>query len=302
MCGLTGIFDPLSRGGDIAQGVAAMTARLQHRGPDDDGLWVDAEAGLALGHRRLSIVDLSPEGHQPMASHGGRYVIAFNGEIYNFRSLRAELVAQGHVFRGGSDTEVLLAAIEEHGLAAALNRISGMFAFALWDRQERQLHLVRDRLGKKPLYYGLSGGRLIFASELKAIMACPGFRPEVDRDALTAYFRYQYVPAPRSIWRGISKLPPGHSITIDASDIGTSGADGLQHLPCAYWSMESASSNGVDHCLKGPADAMLDRLDAVLNHAVAERMIADVPLGAFLSGGIDSSLIVAMMQIGRAHV
>jgi asparagine synthase (glutamine-hydrolysing) len=297
MCGLTGIFDPSGRDASgLARPIAAMTARLEHRGPDDHGLWVDADTGIALGHRRLSIVDLSPEGHQPMMSVEGRHVIAFNGEIYNFKSLRAELAAQGHTFRGTSDTEVLLAVIERDGLDAALNRISGMFAFALWDRAERRLHLVRDRLGKKPLYYGWVQNKLVFASELKAITAVPGFQPQVDRAALTAYLRYQYVPAPCSIWKGIWKLPPGHRISLDMDAFGTAMDPMLHRRALPYWSMRSVAEQAVQRRFTGSPDAMIDRLDAVLNNAVAERMIADVPLGAFLSGGIDSSLIVAMMQ------
>ncbi len=302
MCGLTGIFDPGCRNaGDLKVAASAMTERLRHRGPDSDGIWVDEEAGLAIGHRRLSILDLSPEGHQPMHSASGRYVVVFNGEIYNFETIRAALEARGCVFRGHSDTEVLLAAIEHHGLDSTLDQIGGMFAFALWDRQDRRLHLVRDRIGKKPLYYGWAGSALVFASELKSITEHTQFRPEIDRDALTAYMRYQYVPAPWSIWKGIYKLPPGCRLTIGLDEFGALDRAALPDRAVTYWSMKDVAESGSLTPFKGSADAALDELDVTLRLAVRERMIADVPLGAFLSGGIDSSLVVAMMQSQSAQ-
>src|SRR5438105_6737083 len=213
MCGFAGFLDSSARGSaaDMEAVASRMAARLEHRGPDDAGAWADAGAGVAFGFRRLSIVDLSPEGHQAMPSPAGRYVIAFNGEIYNHRALRAELerAAQPPTFRGHSDTEVLLAAIDRWGLDRALHRCAGMFAFALWDSEKRQLHLVRDRLGERPLYYGRMGGTLLFGSELKALQAHPAWRGEIDRDVLTLLLRFNYIPAPFSIFKNIRKLPPG---------------------------------------------------------------------------------------------
>lgn len=297
MCGLTGIVDPSCRNAARLSAIAeSMTATLLHRGPDSGDIWVDPSTALALGHRRLSIIDLSPEGRQPMHSDSGRYVIAFNGEIYNFNSLRSELVAQGRRFRGHSDTEVLLSSFEHFGLEPTLHRITGMFAFALWDRQARRLHLARDHMGKKPLYYGWVGDALVFASELKAIVAHPGFNPQINREALTAFLRYQYVPAPWSIWKGIYKLPPASVLSLDVDALGQLEHNRLASRITAYWSVKSVAERNSASPLTGPAGISLEQLDAVLSEAVAERMIADVPLGAFLSGGVDSSLVVALMQ------
>src|SRR6266446_9995417 len=210
MCGLTGYWkDGGAPAAEFEEQVARMADTLVHRGPDDSGTWVDAESGIALGFRRLAILDLTPAGHQPMHSASGRFVIVFNGEIYNFAGLRKELHALGHKFRGGSDTEVMLAAVEEWGLEAATKRFAGMFAFALWDRKERSLALARDRLGEKPLYYGWAGQTFLFGSELKALRAHRDFRAEVDRGALTLFLRHGAVPAPYSIYKGIRQLPPG---------------------------------------------------------------------------------------------
>ena len=297
MCGLTGFIDPGRRDGKLVAGILeTMAGSLHHRGPDSGGVWTDGDLGVALGHRRLSIVDLSAEGHQPMLSESGRYVIVFNGEIYNFRAMRAELAAAGAAFRGHSDTEVLLAAIERFGLDGALERAAGMFALALWDRRDARLHLARDRVGKKPLYYGWSASTLVFGSELKAIAAHPDFRPTVNRDALTSYFRYQYVPAPHSIWQGVYKLPAGHRLTIDAQALHRIDREALPGQAVCYWSAKDVAETGAARPLVSNADQALDLLEQTLSQAVAERMVADVPLGAFLSGGIDSSLIVAMMQ------
>jgi asparagine synthase (glutamine-hydrolysing) len=267
-----------------------MSDELRHRGPDDGGVYVDADAGVALGHRRLSILDLSEAGHQPMRSSTGRYVITFNGEIYNFAELSAELAALGHAFRGHSDTEVMLAAFTEWGVERAVRRFNGMFAFAVWDAEQRVLFLARDRLGEKPLYYGWVGKALVFGSELKALRAHPAFTGDVDRGALALYFRLSCVPAPHTIYRGIRKLPPGKLLTVRAN--GLLRCDD----PVPYWSAREVAERGAAAPLDEPAEAIVDELDKLLRSAVKLRMQADVPLGAFLSGGVDSSTIVALMQ------
>ncbi|MEP0854540.1 asparagine synthase (glutamine-hydrolyzing) [Trichocoleus sp. DQ-U1] len=265
-----------------------MSETLLHRGPDDGGAWADAAAGIALGHRRLGIVDLSPQGHQPMVSANGRYIIVFNGEIYNFLDLRRELERLGHRFRGGSDTEVMLAAFTEWGLQQAVQQFNGMFAFALWDCQERVLHLCRDRLGEKPLYYGWMGKTLLFGSELKALKAYPHFHSEINRDALALFLRHNYIPTPYSIYQGIYKLPPATVLTWNGSETRSS--------PIPYWSAKQIAESGVTNSFAGSEAEAAEKLEALLQEAVKLRMVADVPLGAFLSGGIDSSTIVAMMQ------
>lgn len=270
-----------------------MTAALTHRGPDDAGHWFDIDAGLALGHRRLAIVDLSPQGHQPMVSSSGRYVIVFNGEIYNHRVLRQALDHEVTVpWRGHSDTETLLAAIQAWGLERALDRSVGMFALALWDKVSRTLVLARDRLGEKPLYYGLHGGGIVFASELGALRPAPGFVGEIDRDALALYLRYANVPAPYAIYRGVHKLPPGSLLRLTANDLNC----GQLPEPHTYWSVADAYKRAADNPFQGDDTAAIDQLEAMLSRAVADMSLADVPLGAFLSGGIDSSTIVALMQ------
>lgn len=275
----------------------AMTSALRHRGPDDEGFFFDAGAGVALGHRRLAVVELSPEGHQPMASASGRFVVVFNGEIYNHGELRRELATLGAAFRGHSDTEVMLAAIERWGLAAALARFIGMFAFALWDRRERALTLVRDRLGIKPLYFGWAGSQFVFASELSAITLAPGFANRVSRDALCLLLRHDYINAPYSIYEGIAKLPPGTCLTLtDKAVRARPPAAELARAAHAYWSARAAAEAGVAHRLDLSDREAVDALEQLLRDAVALRMQADVPLGAFLSGGVDSSLVVALMQ------
>jgi asparagine synthase (glutamine-hydrolysing) len=269
-----------------------MTDALEHRGPDASGYWEERAPGLGFGHRRLSIVDLSPTGAQPMTSASGRYTICFNGEVYNFQSLREELEARGCVFRGQSDTEVMLAAIEQFGILAAVKRFVGMFAFALWDSSERCLTLARDRLGKKPLYYAVRGRRLAFGSELKALFAMPGFSAEIDRASLAAYMRFQYVPAPRSILAGVAKLEQG--AILQARQSGAS--DELSISIAKYWSARDAFAAPAFGGSEADPRLLEDRLESLLSDAVRIRMIADVPLGAFLSGGIDSSLVVALMQ------
>jgi asparagine synthase (glutamine-hydrolysing) len=294
MCGITGFVDRQSPSKDrLRVTVESMTATLRHRGPDDSGSWVDESAGLAFGHCRLAVVDLSEHGHQPMHSGNGRYVLNYNGEIYNFAEVRSELETAGTRFRGSGDTEVLVAAIERWGLVDALDRCNGMFALALWDRQERTLSLARDRMGEKPLYYGWSGRRLFFASELKALRAHPDFDASVDRDALTLYLRHNCVPAPYSIYQGIRKLPPGTTLTMSEAQTRTPG---VLSEPQPYWSLADVVTAGTGHRFEGGVDAATDTLDAMLRDAVGIRTYADVPLGSFLSGGIDSSLIAALMQ------
>lgn len=299
MCGITGHLTPsLSREESLSV-LERMTNALVHRGPDSAGYWVDEQAGVALGHRRLAIIDLTPEGHQPMHSACGRYVIAFNGEIYNFKALRqaleAETTARPILFRGHSDTEVMLAAISHWGLEESLKRFNGMFAFALWDKQERALHLARDRMGEKPLYYGRVGKHFLFGSELKSLRAHPDFRPEIDRNALSLYLRHNYIPCPYSIYRGIHKLPPASWLTIKA------GGDFDRMAPKPYWSCKQVAEYGVRNQFDGTEEEVLGRLDTLLRDAVSLRMEADVPLGAFLSGGIDSSIVVALMQAQSAQ-
>jgi asparagine synthase (glutamine-hydrolysing) len=290
MCGWIGLWEYGSKNSAALSSLAQRMADcLAHRGPDDAGVWVDDQAGLALGFRRLAILDLSPEGHQPMESASGRYVIAFNGEVYNFGALRQELESLHYSFRGHSDTEVMLAAIEEWGLQAAVGRFVGMFAFALWDRENHTLSLVRDRLGIKPLYYGWMGQSFLCGSELKALRIHPDFRPEINRQALALYMRYSYIPAPYSIYHGIYKLPPGTILTMTSSP-----AD--RPSPVAYWSAHEVAEQGVANPFNGSDEEAVDQLESVLRESVKLRMIADVPLGAFLSGGIDSSTVVALMQ------
>ena len=291
MCGLAGFFDPARR--DDAEALRARAFRmadaLHLRGPDDRGAWADPEAGIALGFRRLSIVDLSPEGHQPMHSAGGRFVLAFNGEVYNHRELRREL-GGGVTYRGHSDTEVMLAAFERWGVEAAVRRFVGMFAFALWDRRERTLTLARDRLGEKPLYYGRVGDSFLFGSELKALRAHPDFRGEVDRDALALYLRHGNFPAPHSVYRGVRKLPAGTLLTVSGDRPGADAS------PRPYWSAAEAAEAGLTDPFAGTESEAVDHLESLLRDSVRRQMVADVPLGAFLSGGVDSSTVVALMQ------
>jgi asparagine synthase (glutamine-hydrolysing) len=290
MCGFTGFLDPTAQmSSDSLQAIAkGMTRTLRHRGSDDSGCWVDAAPGIALGHQRLAILDLSPEGHQPMLSANGRYVLVFNGEIYNFLELKQKLQQLGHSFRGHSDTEVMLASFCQWGLKPGIQQFNGMFAFALWDRQERILHLGRDRLGEKPLYYGWIGQTLVFASELKALAAHPQFKPEINRDALTSFLRLKYIPTPHSIYKGIYKLPPGTMLSWQG---------GATHpLPQSYWSIKAVAESGIADPFTGSEQDAINHLDSLLQDAVRLRMVADVPLGAFLSGGIDSSTVVALMQ------
>ncbi|MGC2414040.1 MAG: asparagine synthase (glutamine-hydrolyzing) [Stellaceae bacterium] len=294
MCGIAGLWE---RNGQtapevLASSVAAMTETLVHRGPDAGDLWIDREAGLALGHRRLSIVDLSPAGAQPMVSPCGRFVISYNGEVYNADELRPELVAAGIRFRGHSDTEAIVEGAALWGVEPTVRRLIGMFAMALWDRQDRVLYLVRDRLGIKPLYWADFGGRLMFGSELKALRAAPGWSPELNHDALAAFLRFGYVPGPHAIYRGVQKLPPGTILTIRSK-----GPPAI----AAYWSLDEVACHGQATRFAGDEEEAADALDTLMRDAVGRRMVADVPLGAFLSGGIDSSTVVALMQAQSAR-
>ncbi|MDI6774384.1 MAG: asparagine synthase (glutamine-hydrolyzing) [Verrucomicrobiota bacterium] len=314
MCGITGFIDPsgsLARDA-IERAVSRMADTLRHRGPDDVGCWADPGCGLALGHRRLSVIDLSPEGHQPMASESGRYVIVYNGEVYNFQELRRELEPLGHRFRGHSDTEVILAAIEQWGVAAAARRFLGMFAFALWDARERRIVLARDRLGVKPLYYGWANGVLMFASELKAFRAHPRWSGEINRGALALFMRHNCIPAPYSIYRDVHKLYPGTLLSVgmeaaaapgDFSPLPVSeGAPAARLQPEAYWSARTVAERARADPFVGSEDEAAEALEGLLADAVKRRMVADVPLGAFLSGGIDSSAVVALMQAAGGRV
>lgn len=296
MCGLTGYLGGFGAGSVDAAGAVLhrMTDAIVHRGPDSDGHWLDAEAGIALGHRRLAIVDLSAAGAQPMQAASGRYLIAFNGEIYNHLDLRAELEqrAQAPAWRGHADTETLLAGFDAWGIEATLRKCIGMFAIALWDRQTRTLTLARDRLGEKPLYYGWQGSGdsavFLFGSELKALRAHPAFRASVDRDALALYLRHMAVPGGHSIYLGIHKLQPGALLTVSRA--------APQPVISAYWSAAEAAARGVARPFAGTAQEAVDALETLLKDAVRQQMMADVPLGAFLSGGVDSSTVVALMQ------
>jgi asparagine synthase (glutamine-hydrolysing) len=292
MCGFAGAFDPGTEAAAWPSRLEGMAATLRHRGPDDEGFWFDAARGVGLAFRRLAILDLTVEGHQPMLSASGRFVIAFNGEVYNFGALRAELESTGAAFRGRSDTEVMLAAIEAWGLPAAVSRFIGMFAFALWDREERRLHLVRDRIGIKPLYWGWSRGVLLFGSELTALRRHPAFVPSLDRDAVAGFLRFNYVPAPSTVFAGFRKLEPGCMRTFDLADAPSEGEGRL--IP--YWTLTGVAADGLAHPFEGDDREAVDELERLLGDAVALRMIADVPLGAFLSGGVDSSLVVALMR------
>jgi len=285
MCGIAGILDNSGRL-PLEAAVRSMTAALVHRGPDGEGIWLDARAGLALGHRRLAVVELSELGAQPMHSADGRFVVAFNGEIYNYRELRKRLEAV-HPFRGSSDTEVLLAAICEWGLERSLARFNGMFAFALWDRHEHKLFLARDRAGEKPLYYGRIASSFVFGSELSALQAHPAGPGDLDRNALAEYLRFGYVPAPSSIYSGIDKLPPGCFLEVAANKRISD--------PIPYWSAESAALNGLSEPLSCREEDAVEQLEELLCDAVRLQTFADVPVGAFLSGGIDSSTVVALM-------
>lgn len=290
MCGIAG-FCNLK--GDWKENIRKMNARMNHRGPDGEGTYASEDGRVVLGHKRLSIVDLSSNGAQPMQSHSGRYVIAYNGEIYNYKKIADRLTYEKKVtaFRGSSDTEVLLEAIEAYGLESAIAMSKGMFAIALYDTKEQELFLLRDRVGEKPLYYGFTGGGVFaFASEIGEISALDGFHNDINRDVLDIYFTHGYIPAPYSIYQGIYKLEPGTILRIKCpygeKDISVS----------SYWSMREAARNGQSHLFKGSEEEASEELERLLKESIREQMVADVPVGAFLSAGIDSSTVVALMQ------
>ncbi len=306
MCGIAGYIttDPL---GERALPIAsAMADALQHRGPDDAGVWIDPQSGIGLAHRRLAILDLSPTGRQPMVSESGRYVIVYNGEVYNFPTLRTELESRGHHFRGRSDTEVMLASIEQWGLPRAIRRFVGMFAFALWDAKEHVLTLARDRLGVKPLYYGWVEGAFVFASELKAMRIFPGWTGDIDRNALALFFRHNCIPAPYSIYRGIYKLYPGTTLTLGREQARGSadfnplpiseGKPRARLQPEAYWSVRTIACEAAENSFAEGDREAAAFVEQFLRDAVRSRLVSDVPLGVFLSGGLDSSTVAAFMQ------
>jgi asparagine synthase (glutamine-hydrolysing) len=296
MCGITAIWAPRGQI-DLAASIRAATSTLADRGPDGEGVWIDPNVGVALGHRRLAVIDLTEAGRQPMLSRDGRFCITFNGEIYNFRELRDQLRVFGHEFNGQSDTEVMLAAFQQWGVEAALSKFIGMFAFALWDRQDHRLFLCRDRFGKKPLYFGWLGNCFAVASQLKAFTGMTGFRPSISRHAFSQYAAKGYVPTPLSIYERIYKLSPGSFLSIDLAAVLSDGnlEDWILKSK-EYWNVSALVACNAQQRYSGSEESAASELLILLNDAVRIRMIADVPIGAFLSGGIDSSLIVALMQ------
>lgn len=302
MCGIAGILlAPSANATERLGAVESMTGTLRHRGPDAQGIWSDPDAGIALGHRRLAIVDLSDAGRQPMLSHRGNLVVSYNGEIYNFETLRADLENRGCRFRGHSDTEIMLAAFDQFGIGPALEKCAGMFAIALWDRQARTLHLIRDRMGKKPLYVAVVQGALLFASELRAFRAFPGFQPRIDPAAVEALLRFGWIPDGLCIWQDVFKLPPGARLEVTAAELEASDISRIRDAVRPWWSLKQVAESGQRHALPCNDSDLTDELDQLLRTVVRERMVADVPLGAFLSGGIDSTAVVAMMQAQSAQ-
>ena len=298
MCGIAGYVGGawLTGTGGFEQHLTAMADALTPRGPDSAGYWSDPEHSVALAHRRLAIIEPNETGHQPMISASGRYVISFNGEVYNHLDLRERLsIGRSNQvnWRGGSDTETLITGIETWGLTETLEKSIGMFAFALWDREEQVLYLVRDRIGEKPLYYGYQQDVFLFGSELKALKAHPAFEGEVDRNTIALQLRHSYIPTPYSIYKGIKKLPPGTFIKLRVSNGRLSRSD---PKPVSYWSLGDAISDGVENPFNGSETDAIDALDSFLSASIRQQMVADVPLGAFLSGGVDSSTVVALMQ------
>ncbi|HSZ67842.1 MAG TPA: asparagine synthase (glutamine-hydrolyzing) [Xanthobacteraceae bacterium] len=290
MCGIAG-FIGAAPGSDIGDIAEAMAKSIAYRGPDDQGIWTDGECETALVHRRLSIIDLSAAGHQPMLSADERYVISYNGEVYSFQPIAAELAARGHKFRGHSDTEVILESFAVNGIEATLKRMIGMFAIALWDRRDRTLTLMRDRLGIKPLYWAKFGNTFLFGSELKALRAHQGWTPRIDQSAVAAFLRHNYIPAPRTIYEGVYKLEPGTVLTLPWR-----GEPKISR----FWDARSVARDCSHNPLEGSDAELTEQLESLLKDAVGRRMIADVPLGAFLSGGVDSSTVVALMQAAKS--
>ena len=289
MCGIAGVICTRRLETAVNRVALSMVGQLKHRGPDSDGVWSDQEFGIGLAHRRLSIIDLSENGHQPMVSTCGRFVLSFNGEIYNFQLLRKRLEAEQTDFRGHSDTEVFLNLCVKLGVKEACNLANGMFAFALWDRSRKELSLGRDRFGQKPLYYGLEAGNLFFASELKAFGAIPGFAPAISPTARSLYFRHGYIPAPLSIYENIQKVMPGSIIRVQANRI-------IKQQQEIYWSATKAAEISMQNPLGTDNDENQKKLEDALTNSVRHCMVSDVPIGCFLSGGIDSSLVAALMQ------
>ncbi len=287
MCGIAGYWGKRGADANVAE---KMALQIQHRGPDGAGVWLSKTGGLAMTHRRLAVIDLSPAGHQPMISPCKRYTLVFNGEIYNHLAIRQDLEREGGHFdwRGHSDTETLLAALRHWGLEKALQQLNGMFAFALWDAADKTLFLARDRMGEKPLYYGQNKGSFFFGSELKSFKAHPHWQADIDRDALSLFMRHNAVPSPWSIYKGIKKLPPAHFVVI--RETGNEVSE-----PHCYWNLAEIAEKGVANPKQDSAEAM-DELDVLLRDAIKSRMAADVPLGAFLSGGFDSTMVAALMQ------
>lgn len=290
MCGISGFLLGRTIPDPLDNVITRMTDSLTHRGPDDSGIWIDNSIGLALGHRRLSILDLSPAGHQPMSSACERFVIVFNGEIYNHLDLRNRLHAEekAPVWRGHADTETLLACFTAWGIEKTLQSMVGMFSIALWDRQYRQLTLARDRMGEKPLYYGWQGDTLLFGSELKAFKHHPDFKGVIDRNALTLLLRHNCIPAPYSIYQGISKLVPGHYLTISLDSLSLAKTT----QPKAYWQLNHVVESGLANPFSGSVTDAIDLLQSQLSTSIAEQMLSDVSLGAFLSGGVDSLSLI----------
>ena len=289
MCGIAGLWFAKSETRErLESNARAMGRAISHRGPDAEGIWTDAARGLAFTHRRLSILDLTEAGAQPMHSHCGRYVIIYNGECYNFSELRDQLIAAGCQFRGGSDTEVIVESCARYGITKTLEHLNGMFAFAIYDKQNGELTLARDRVGIKPLFYGWFGGTFWFGSELKALRALKEFKHELNLDSIGQFLKYGYIPAPHSVFKGIYKLPAAHMLTMKSASEKVS--------PECYWPLVRDFGRSGAHAFKGTYEEAQEQLDQMLRKSVRNQMIADVPLGAFLSGGIDSSTVVAMMQ------
>ena len=295
MCGIVGYWNQ-SNNLDLKllkNNLKKMVVTLHHRGPDDTGIWIDSSNGIGLGHKRLSIIDISEAGHQPMVSSDGRFVITYNGEVYNYNYLRSILEKNNHIFKSNSDTEVLLASFQQWGVKDSLKRFNGMFSFAVWDRKKRLLWLARDRIGEKPLYYGVQNNTLFFASELKAIRANTIFEPKIDKNSLALFLRFSYVPAPSSIYRGIKKLLPGNYIVFK---------EPTDSFNCkTYWSLYDVMIKGIKNPIKSTEKEVCDELENRLRKTISSRMVSDVPLGAFLSGGIDSSTIVALMSLESTY-